>query len=103
MANSAAPSGNRLGTVKVMLLLVQLVTVIVVPFSVTRSGAPGSPKPRPLTVIDRFGSPRRMYGRLTARSCGVLAPRSQKVGLTVVVSGASTVDATWVGASSVTV
>ncbi len=45
----------------------------------------------------------RTYGRSTASSCGLAAPRSHWVGLAAVVSGASAVAATWVGASSVTV
>jgi len=103
ISRTAAPSGNNAGTVNVMLLSVQLVTAIAVPLSVSLSGAPDAPKPNPVTVIDRFVSPRRMYGLLTDSSCGTAAPRSQIVGLTVVVSGARTVAATWVGASSVTV
>src|SRR3954452_3427642 len=103
ISRTAAPSGNNAGTVNVMLLSVQLVTAIAVPLSVSLSGAPDAPKPNPVTVIDRFVSRRRMYGLLTDSSCGTAAPRSQIVGLTVVVSGARTVAATWVGASSVTV
>ena len=45
----------------------------------------------------------RTYGRSTANSWGLPAPRSHWVGLATVVSGESAVAATWVGASSVTV
>ena len=82
---------------------VQLVVATVVAPSVSTPLA--APKPNPVTVTVRV-SPvvfLRTYGRSTASSWGLPAPRSHWVGLATVVSGARAVAATWVGASSVTV